>query len=84
MKKTETPVECKHGELWCGVHYDCGKCRREKMAQAYRRLTPAQKAYDRYVDPVGAYHTEFPSGCSCHIDAPCSFCTREILDHQIV
>ena len=25
---------------------------------------PAQKAYDRYVDPLNAYHTDFPQGCS--------------------
>ena len=65
---------CKHGEAGCGQYYHCGKCARERRAQAYLRLTPAQKAYDRHVDPAGAYHTDFPSGCSCHIDAPCSFC----------
>lgn len=65
---------CKHGEPGCGQHYDCGKCAREKRAAAYRRLTPERKAYDRMVDPLGAYHTDFPQGCSCHICAPCSFC----------
>jgi len=65
---------CKHGEVGCGQYYDCGKCAREKRANAYRRLTPEQKAYDRMVDPLGAYHTDFPQGCSCHVCAPCSFC----------
>ena len=65
---------CKHGEAGCGQYYDCGKCAREKRANAYRRLTPEQKAYDSMVDPLGAYHTDFPQGCSCHICAPCSFC----------
>jgi len=65
---------CKHGEAGCGQYYDCGKCAREKRAAAYKRLTPEQKAYDRVVDPLGAYHTDFQQGCSCHICAPCSFC----------
>jgi hypothetical protein len=65
---------CKHGDYGCGQYYDCGKCAREKRAAAYKRLTPKQKAYDRMIDPLGAYHTDFPQGCSCHICAPCSFC----------
>ena len=73
---------CKHGEVDCGVHYDCGKCARQKRAAAYRRLTPAQKAYDDYVDPIGAYHENFPSGCSCHINPPCGYCTRDTDDQN--
>lgn len=69
---------CKHGEVGCGQYYDCGKCAREKRAQAYRRLTPEQVAYDKHVDPLGWYHTDFPAGCSCHLNAPCSFCTSEV------
>lgn len=70
---------CKHGDIACGEgYYDCDRCARERSAHAYRRLTPAQKAYDRYVDPAGAYHTDFPAGCSCHISAPCLYCTREL------
>lgn len=65
---------CKHGEAGCGQYFDCWKCAREKRANAYKRLTPAQKAYDSMVDPMGAYHTDFPQGCSCHICAPCSYC----------
>lgn len=66
---------CKHGEVGCGQFYDCGKCARQKRAAVYRTLTEAQKAYDRHVDPAGAYHTDFDSGCSCHLNAPCSYCT---------
>lgn len=69
---------CKHGEANCGQYYHCDKCTRERRAAAYRRLTPAEKAYDRYVDPVGAYHTDFPSECSCHISAPCSYCVGRV------
>ena len=55
-------------------HYTCGKHRRLERAKAFRKLTPEQKAYDRQVDPLGAYHTDFPAGCSCHISPPCSYC----------
>lgn len=65
---------CKHGEVDCGIFYDCGRCARERRAKSYRNLTPEQVAYDKYVDPLGAYHTDFPSGCSCHLNAPCSYC----------
>ena len=58
-------------------NYTCGPCRRKERARAYRRLTPAEKAYDRHVDPLGAYHDDFPGGCSCHISAPCSYCSRD-------
>ena len=64
----------------CGCvpnHYTCGKCRRKELAKAYRNLTPEQKAYDRYVDPLGAYHIDFPAGCSCHISPPCSYCVND-------
>lgn len=66
---------CKHGEVGCGQFYDCGLCARERRATAYRHMTPEQKAYDGHVDPAGAYHTDFPQGCSCHINAPCWYCT---------
>lgn len=65
---------CKHGEVGCGQFYHCGRCKRERMARAYQRMTPEQKAYDSHVDPAGAYHVDFPSGCSCHLSAPCSYC----------
>ncbi len=67
-------MSCKYGTEFCGSHYYCGKCTRERRAKAYRNMTPEQKAYDRHVDPLGAYHTDFPAGCSCHLRAPCSYC----------
>lgn len=72
--------KCKHGEVGCGELYDCGLCTREKRARAYSRLTPQQKAYDKFVDPAGAYHEDFPAECSCHICAPCSYCTTQTRD----
>lgn len=71
---------CKNGDLSCGAGYwDCGKCEDEMRRAAYKRLTPAQKAYDNFVDPLGAYHTDYdrePQGCSCHISPPCSYCVN--------
>lgn len=68
---------CKNGEVDCGRLYDCGACAREKRGRAYRNLTPEQKAYDRHVDPLRAYHIDFPASCSCHISAPCSVCVDQ-------
>lgn len=68
-------MACEHGNDNCPEYYYCGLCTRKRRAAAYRCLTAAQKAYDRHVDPAGAYHTDFPEGCSCHINPPCSFCT---------
>ncbi len=72
---------CKHGDNFCPDNWFCGKCESEMNKAAYAKLTPQQKAYDNYVDPKGAYHTDYdrePECCSCHICAPCSFCTRDI------
>ena len=75
---------CKHGDLACGQGYwDCGKCKDEYRRAAYKRLTPEQKAYDDYVDPLGFYHTNYthePEGCSCHINPPCSYCVNKTED----
>ena len=78
MKELVMTKACKHGDLACGSGYwDCGKCKDEIRRAAYKRLTPAQKAYDNYVDPSGAYHADYdiePRGCSCHINPPCNYC----------
>ena len=75
-------MKCQHGREGCGEYFDCGLCARKHRAQAYRELTATQKAYDRYVDPLCAYHTDFPSGCTCHIFPPCSFCVGNTDDEN--
>lgn len=79
LGNTDMSEACKNGNLSCGQGYwDCGKCTEEYNRRAYARLTPAQKAYDNMVDPLGAYHTDYdrmPESCSCHINPPCSYCT---------
>lgn len=67
--------------LECGCvpnNYMCGNHKRQRRAAAYQKLTPEQKDYDNHVDPRGWYHNDFPSGCSCHIMAPCGYCTRDV------
>lgn len=63
--------------------YECWHCRKPKLQRIWNNMTPEQRAYDRYVAPGMAaqfdrdrYDFE-PQGCSCHINPPCSFCTRE-------
>ena len=55
----------------------CAACTRTLNARAYRRLSPKQRAYDNYVDPLGAYRENFDSQCSCHNSAPCDFCVQQ-------
>ena len=79
---------CKHGDGACPDYYYCWRCERERKETAWKRMTPAQSNYDRYVDPLGAYTAGLsapggddhlwrtpPRECSCHINPPCSFCT---------
>ena len=50
-----------------------------QLSAALPRLTAlgreADRAYDRYV-------TRQPDCCSCHLSAPCSFCTNQTGDDQ--
>jgi hypothetical protein len=86
--------KCKHAEVGCGQYYDCGKCTREKHERIWRNLTPEQRAYDRMVDPFGAYTSglsapggdrdlfEPAQGCSCHISPPCNYCVNLPADDE--
>lgn len=82
-------ADCKYGEVGCGQYYDCGRCKAEKHKRIWRNMTEAERNYDRHVDPLGAYTSGLSApggdrevwsdrdearGCSCHINAPCSFC----------
>ena len=74
--------KCPYGAAGCGETHDCPRCELSFKAKAYKSLTAAEKAYDNQVDPLGFYHTEFPTGCSCHSLAPCQYCTRDTLSPQ--
>lgn len=47
------------------------------LSEALPRLRDLKAAADREYD---RYVTHEPEGCSCHLSAPCSYCTRETED----
>lgn len=61
-------------------YYTCGRCQKEINRQSWMRMTEKEKAYDRHVDPLGAYTSGYSAGastsCSCHISPPCSYCVN--------
>jgi len=81
---------CKNGAAGCGISWDCGACTRELHEKIWRNMTPEQRAYDRMVDPLGAYTSGIsaPGGddfmyereCTCHIAPPCSYCVDKSRD----
>lgn len=44
-------------------------------------MSEERRAYDRMVDPAGAYTSGYSAGadpeCTCHINPPCSYCTSK-------
>jgi len=40
-------------------------------------LASADREYDRFVTRGRDYEDDERTGCSCHLSAPCSFCTRD-------
>ncbi|MFG6566717.1 hypothetical protein [Sulfitobacter sp. 1A13679] len=58
-------------------HYECWHCRKPKLEAIERRLTPAQREYDRLALagwPKDEDDYREADCCSCHINAPCSYC----------
>jgi hypothetical protein len=71
--------------------YQCGWCSAIERQRIWRRMSPEDRAYDRYVDPAnsavldserGLDLDRIVQGCSCHINPPCSYCTRETDDQE--
>ena len=58
------------------MHDGCWRCQRARRRRAFKNMSEADKAYDRFVDPLQQYHTDFPVECSCHISPPCSYCVE--------
>lgn len=63
---------------WCG---DCVQAHRE---QIWKRMSEKDRAYDRQFAPeqsskldksLDEEGREYNTGCSCHINPPCSYCT---------
>ena len=63
----------------------CGECTRQLRAKVWSKMSEKEKNYDRHFDTHGsrALDEEIPedaildSGCSCHINPPCSYCTSQ-------
>ena len=67
-------------------HYECWNCRKTELEAIEKNLTPAQREYDRLAmngwrRDDDDYEAEC---CSCHINAPCGFCTREIEEDEVL
>lgn len=64
-------------------NYECWNCRKPKLEAIERRLTPAEREYDRLA--MAGWRNDDdrdygPSSCSCHINAPCGYCTTHCAD----
>jgi len=64
----------------------CPDCEKKLRAKILAKMTTKEKNYDRYVNPGGCddyddYDGE-PSGCSCHINPPCSYCVNKNSDDE--
>lgn len=58
--------------------YECWNCRKPELEEIERRLTPAQREYDRLAlagwRNDDGYDGREPECCSCHISTPCGYC----------
>jgi hypothetical protein len=79
-KKTDARCSCVDG------HYECGFCRGIKRQRIWNQMSAKDRAYDRYVDPANSAVLDsgqrvdldlYERGCTCHLCAPCSFCTSQ-------
>ena len=77
--KNDPRCSCVEGQ------YECWYCRKPKLEAIERRLTPAEREYDRLAmtgwrtdDDYDAY--DGPGCCSCHISAPCGYCESHCAD----
>ena len=61
--------------------YECWYCRKPKLEAIERRLTPAQRAYDRLALAGWRSDDDYEADCcSCHISAPCGYCTSHCIE----
>lgn len=73
-KGHKKPCGCVVGYYWCAAHdiYHVQDGRTDNR-------TNSEHEYDRYA-ATGTLSDSDPDCCSCHISAPCSYCTRETED----
>lgn len=59
----------------------CSECTRKLRAKIWKNMSEKDKNYDRHFAPAeSAELDEYcgePSGCSCHINPPCSYCVNK-------
>jgi len=62
----------------------CPECERKLREKIWREMGENRRRYDRHFDPVGSAALDDavfpdgpPSGCSCHINPPCSYCVNK-------
>ena len=61
--------------------YECWHCRRPKLEAIKRRMTAAELEYDRLA--MAGWRKDEDDGpgcCSCHLSAPCGYCTTHCAD----
>ncbi len=87
-------VEILKNKLPCGCtpdasgYGDCSECTKKLRQKIWDRMSEKQKNYDRHFAPEQSralddgMPDEYDTGCSCHIDAPCSYCVGKDDDDE--
>lgn len=84
-------------KLSCGCTPDasgfgyCGECTRKLREKIWKNMSEDKKNYDRHFAPDGSkklddaisdYDSGEYTGCSCHINPPCSYCVNKTEDED--
>lgn len=73
----------------------CGECTRKLHEKIWKEMSEKDRDYDRQFDPRQSKALddsleqedeeegrEYNTGCSCHINPPCSYCTSQSEDAE--
>lgn len=75
VAKNDPKCSCVTGQ------YECWYCRKPLLEAIERRLTPAQREYDRLALAGWRSDDDYEAdSCSCHINPPCNYCTNHCAD----
>lgn len=63
----------------------CSECTRKLRERIWRKMSEKEKRYDRHFAPEQSKKldestyddVEYSTGCSCHINPPCSYCEHK-------
>ncbi len=76
-------------KLACGCTPDasgfgwCPECRRKLRQKIWNKMSEKDRRYDRHFAPEQSreldegLEREYDTGCSCHINPPCSYCVNK-------